>query len=151
YGITVSKSDNLLHSFSKTMSDNLTGDQTDTIRLHPVKDTSTMILENVLFATGESRLLEGSGTELDQLAEYLKQNSAITIRLTGHTANVVKPEDNRDLSRERAAAVRDYLTGRGIDLDRITAVGKGESQPIASNDTGEGRQKNRRTEITIIR
>ena len=151
YGITVSKSDYLLHSFSKTMSNDLTGDQTDTIRLHPVKDTSTLILENVLFATGEARLLEGSGTELDQLAEYLKQNSDITIRLTGHTDNVGKPEDNLDLSRERAAAVRDYLTGRGIDLDRITAVGKGESQPIASNDTGEGRQKNRRTEITIIR
>lgn len=151
YGITLSKNDYAIHSFNKTIQGDLHQDQTDTIGINPMEDSSTLILENVHFATGEARLLDGSGTELDLLAEYLSQNSPITIRLTGHTDNVGKPEDNMELSQKRANAVKNYLTGRGIDGARITAEGRGESQPIATNNTEEGKQKNRRTEITIIR
>lgn len=151
YGITVSKEDFTLRSYQRAIGNALTQDLMDTIRLESIPETSTLVLENVHFATGEARLLEGSEAELNQLAAYLREHQQLKIRLTGHTDNVGTTEDNLALSSARAHTVKSYLSERGIPEGRIMAEGKGESQPIASNDTPEGRQKNRRTEITIIR
>jgi outer membrane protein OmpA-like peptidoglycan-associated protein len=79
----------------------------------------------------------------------LKPNYVIEIG--GHTDNVGKDESNITLSQNRANAIKQYLVKKGINADRIIAKGYGESQPIATNDTDEGRQKNRRTEIKIIK
>lgn len=151
YGITITKNDFALHSFSITIRNDVEEDLSDTVLLSRIKDTHTLILENVHFATGEARLLEGSAVELDQLANFLLRNRSISIRLTGHTDNVGTAEDNLTLSVKRAEAVKNYLTRQGVDALRIEAKGQGESHPIATNDTPEGRQKNRRTVITIIR
>lgn len=151
YGITVSQEGFTFRSNQKVIGESLTQDMMDTIQLEPIPEISTMVLENVHFATGEARLLEGSEAELDQLAAYLNDHQQLSIRLIGHTDNVGTTEDNLALSSARARTVKSYLIGRGIPEERIIAEGKGESQPIATNDTPEGRQKNRRTEITIIR
>lgn len=150
YGITASKSGFTLLSFSRIIEDGIGQDLSDTLYLAPVTESTTVILENVHFETGESRLLEGSATELDLLAEYLLENPEISIILTGHTDNIGTTAANMNLSRERALSVKNYLVGKGVAKTRIEAQGMGESRPIASNDTEEGRQKNRRTEISII-
>lgn len=151
YGITVSKMDYSIHSFQRKMEDEVVQDLMDTILLQSVEETQTLILENVHFATGKAELLEGSEAELNQVAAYLNENPEFQIHLTGHTDSVGGEEDNLILSEARARAVKNYLIVRGIEPGRISAEGKGEEQPIATNDTPEGRQKNRRTELTIIR
>ena len=75
----------------------------------------------------------------------------MVIEISGHTDNVGDVEVNQRLSESRAKAVRAYLLKKGISGERVRAVGHGESQPIASNDTDEGKQKNRRTEVRILR
>ena len=69
---------------------------------------------------------------------------AVRVRVAGHTDNVGDPESNQQLSEERARAVRDYLVAGGIDGDRIESLGYGDRNPVASNATAEGRQRNRR-------
>ena len=104
----------------------------------------------VLFKTKEATLLPIAQTQLDKVAEALKsQGEDKTIVVEGHTDSQGKDSYNQDLSRRRAEAVRSYLVSRGIPDDMITAVGKGELEPIADNKTAEGRANNRRVEIEI--
>ncbi len=111
---------------------------------HPV------VLRNVFFDSGSAELRPESHYELDRLARLLKENYQLKIELRGHTDEVGSEADNRELSRRRAEAVRDYLIGKGIAEDRLKAVGFGESRPIADNDTEEGRRLNRRTEFVVL-
>ena len=85
-----------------------------------------------------------------ELVSYLKNKDDIRIEIAGHTDNVGKEADNIKLSRERADAIRNYVIKKGIPPARITAKGYGASQPVADNDTDEGRQANRRTEVRIL-
>ena len=110
----------------------------------------TYTLDNVFFDTGKSTLRPTSFDELDELVEVLNFNTAMVIEISGHTDNVGDVEGNQRLSESRAKTVRSYLLQKGITSDRVQAVGHGESQPIASNDTDEGKQKNRRTEVRIL-
>lgn len=151
YGITISKTEYVIHSYRREIGSAIDGDFTDTVYLMPMRDTQTMVLQNVLFETGEARLLPGSGTELDQVARYLREHPQWGVRLTGHTDSVGQAEDNLVLSKARAQSVKDYLVNQGVDPSKIAVEGKGESQPVATNETEEGRQRNRRTELTIIR
>lgn len=149
YGITVSEEDYAFRSYKIILDQGIDQDVTDTIRMAPIRNHNRIILENVQFETGEAQLLEASDVELNELAEYLTTNPDITIALTGHTDNVGQAADNLTLSQKRADAVKTYLIKHGIEGTRIEALGMGETQPIAPNDTPEGRQRNRRTEITI--
>jgi outer membrane protein OmpA-like peptidoglycan-associated protein len=107
-------------------------------------------LKNIFFETGLSKLTKESYTALNELVELMKVKKTMVIEISGHTDNVGNPETNQKLSADRAKAVRDYLIKQGIEPKRITAVGYGDSQPIADNDTPDGRQQNRRTEARII-
>lgn len=107
-------------------------------------------LKNVFFDTGKSTLRKESFASLDELAEIMKLKPRLIIEIAGHTDNVGSPESNLILSNDRANAVRDYLIRHGIDEKRVMAKGYGETQPVASNDTENGRQENRRTEVRII-
>jgi outer membrane protein OmpA-like peptidoglycan-associated protein len=84
------------------------------------------------------------------VVELLEKNPTLSIELGGHTDNVGKPEANQKLSEQRAKAVMVYLTNKGIEPSRLSYKGYGESQPVAPNDTEEGRATNRRTEIKIL-
>jgi outer membrane protein OmpA-like peptidoglycan-associated protein len=109
----------------------------------------TIRLENVFFSTNESTLLPNSYTELDQLVNYLKEEPKANIHISGHTDNTGNEELNFALSEARAAAVANYLSTKNILSTRISFSGHGSEMPIASNDTNEGKQQNRRVEFTI--
>jgi outer membrane protein OmpA-like peptidoglycan-associated protein len=87
---------------------------------------------------------------LNDLAEFMARKKNIKIEIAGHTDNVGDKDANQKLSQERAASVKAYLVKKGISTDRVIAKGYGDTQPMADNDTPEGKQKNRRTEIRVL-
>ncbi len=107
-------------------------------------------LKNVFFETGLSSLRKESFPALNELVDALKAKTNLVIEIAGHTDNVGTPESNQKLSTDRANSVRDYLIKHGIGPKRVTAKGYGETQPVASNETPDGRQQNRRTEVRIV-
>jgi outer membrane protein OmpA-like peptidoglycan-associated protein/tetratricopeptide (TPR) repeat protein len=121
-----------------------------TIELKNIKVGSKIALRNIFFDTGKSTLRPESNAELDRLVKLLKDVPSLKIELSGHTDNTGSASLNEKLSQERADAVVAYLVSKGIDKSRLTAKGYGSSRPVASNDTAEGRQLNRRTEFEII-
>lgn len=128
--------------------------------LHFVRDTFDLYLqhikpgikvkiENLFFATNKTYILPQSEQAMSDLANFLLENRTVTIRITGHTDAVGTDEANQILSEGRANAVRADLIKRGVEAERLEAEGKGEKEPVADNDTEEGRQLNRRVEFTI--
>lgn len=120
------------------------------VRLEPIVKKRAIILNNLYFATNETTILPESEQALNDLYEMLSDNPEVRIRIIGHTDAIGSDKDNQVLSEGRANSVRQAMLDRGIDADRIEAVGKGKSEPIATNDTEEGRQKNRRVEFVIL-
>ncbi len=118
-----------------------------TIKVEPPK---VYTLDNVFFDTGKSALRVASYKELDELVEHMTKKKSMVIEIAGHTDNVGSKESNQQLSEDRANAVRDYLLKKKIAPERVTAKGYGDTQPVAGNDTPDGKQKNRRTEVRII-
>lgn len=106
-------------------------------------------LPGLFFDTGKSTLKAGTKSNLAKIAGLLDQMDRVRIIVEGHTDSVGSTQMNQRLSEARARAVRDHLVEQGVDAEHITTVGRGESQPIATNDTSEGRSKNRRVEIVI--
>ncbi|QKI88395.1 OmpA family protein [Thiomicrorhabdus xiamenensis] len=90
-------------------------------------------------------------TQLNDYADYMKAVDDVTLKITGHTDSVGAKAYNQALSERRASAVKTYLEEQGIAGDRMTAIGMGESSPIASNKTKDGRAQNRRVEIEIVK
>lgn len=105
-------------------------------------------IENLEFETGKSSIKPASYAALDRVAEMLK-TKGFSLKLGGHTDNVGNPTKNMALSKDRAESVKQYLVNRGANPSKIEAVGYGQEQPIATNKTAAGRQKNRRVEFTI--
>lgn len=120
------------------------------VPLHPIRPGEKTILRNIFFDTDKYSLKPESKAELDRLLKLLNENISIRIQISGHTDNVGAPEHNRILSENRAKTVVEYLTANGIDKNRLTAKGYGETQPYATNSTEEGRAQNRRTEFMVI-
>jgi len=118
-----------------------------TIRYEPPK---VYTLDNVYFGVGKAKLRKESFAELNELVNYMKRRKNIEVEIAGHTDNTGSEEDNLKLSQRRADRVKKYLINEGIDARRIKAKGYGENQPVAGNNTKEGKQKNRRTEVRII-
>jgi len=115
-------------------------------------EPSRMItLDNVLFETGKATLKPSSFKELNELVDVMKNKKGMEIEIAGHTDNVGNSESNMKLSLERANAVRNYLIKHGIAANRVKAKGYGDTQPVAPNETAEGRKKNRRTEVRILK
>ena len=119
------------------------------IQLVPVKKGEVFIVRNLFFATNKTRILSRSEEALNDLYMYLARNPQVRIKIVGHTDSVGKDEANQKLSDGRANEVMKDLIERGISADRLQAEGRGETQPIDTNDTEEGRQNNRRVEIEI--
>lgn len=120
------------------------------VPMQPIEPGVAVDLKNVFFETGKFDLRPESKAELDKLIAFLTTNPNIRAELSGHTDNVGSPTANLTLSQNRAKAVVDYLVAGGIDASRLTSKGYGDTKPKAPNDTPENRQKNRRTEFTVI-
>lgn len=120
------------------------------IALHPIESGERIALRNVFFETGRWEILPESEYELAKVVDLLTKNPTLKIELGGHTDNVGRPEANQRLSEQRAKAVYDYLINKGIPSNRLSYKGYGETQPVATNDTDEGRRENRRTEIKVL-
>lgn len=119
------------------------------IRAEPWEQTERFSLTDIQFGPGKSNILETSGPTLDRLAEFLKGNKK-RILVTGHTDKTGDPETNKQLSIQRAEAVRAALVSRGIPEERITVEGKGSSQPLDRADSEAAYARNRRTEFRLL-
>ena len=107
-------------------------------------------IENLDFKAGDHRLNGSSRVALDELITELARNPAVSISLGGHTDNRGSAAANLQLSKKRVMSVVRYLVSNGVEPTRLKPYGYGESQPIVSNATPEGRMKNRRIEVSVI-
>jgi outer membrane protein OmpA-like peptidoglycan-associated protein len=106
-------------------------------------------LGDVLFASGTAELNSGGNNHLGKLAGFLNKYPDRTTLIEGYTDSVGSNDYNQGLSQRRAEAVKSYLVAQGIDASRVTASGKGESNPVGNNASVTGRQQNRRVEVII--
>ena len=126
---------------------------TDTlhIMMRPIhRVRRTLILKHMYFATDKSDILPASDPDLQILYNFLSENPRIRVMITGHTDNEGSDSYNQILSENRANSVKAEMIRRGIDPNRMETEGKGESEPIDTNDTPEGRQNNRRVQVTVL-
>lgn len=121
------------------------------IEVTKLEENVTVTLNNIFFDFDKSLLKPESGPELDRLVDLLKTNGSMQIEIAGHTDDMGAEQYNLALSERRARTVVAYLVRSGIDQNRITVQFFGESKPVDSNDTEEGRQKNRRVEFKILK
>src|SRR5690554_3697295 len=121
------------------------------IFMSPATKGISMVLENVQFKRGTSELLDdGSTAFIGELAGFLQENPGIRILLEGHTDNLGNVQLNKELSLNRASAIRDLLVQQGVEFQRVRIAGWGGAKPIESNQTEDGRTKNRRVEMVIV-
>jgi outer membrane protein OmpA-like peptidoglycan-associated protein len=106
-------------------------------------------MSDVLFDTGSFTLKPAAREKLAKVSGILLAHPGLTLQVEGHTDSVGSDEMNQRLSDQRAGSVREFLVGQGVDSSSITAEGFGKTEPIASNDSPEGRQRNRRVEIVV--
>ena len=107
----------------------------------------TIVLRGINFDFDKSAIKPEFEGVLDAAVEALKENPGVRVQVAGYTDSVGSDEYNQGLSERRANAVRDYLASHGIDASRLSAVGFGESNPVADNATEDGRAQNRRVEL----
>lgn len=151
YGITVKAEGYLFHSENLNIPPTTTYREINKdIKLKKVEVGSTIVLNNIFFDFNKATLRPESASELDRLVKLLTDLPTLKIEIAGHTDNIGASAYNKKLSEQRAKSVVDYLVGKGIAATRLTFVGYGFDKPIATNDTEEGRQMNRRTEFKII-
>ena len=123
----------------------------DTPRQATVDSRGCWVLKGVHFATGKADLTGSSAPPLDAVVRVLKANPSLRLEVQGHPDATGSLRLNQRLSEQRAQAVVAYFTGHGVDASRLTAKGYGPSRPAATNDTAEGRAKNRRVELKPLR
>lgn len=118
--------------------------------LQPVAVGSKIVLNNLFFDFNKAKLRKESFVELDKIYKFLKDKPDMQAEVSGYTDSKGNDKANLKLSADRAKAVVDYLVKKGINKARLTPKGYGKENPIASNDTDEGRQLNRRVELKIL-
>ena len=124
--------------------------QLENLQLRQTESGVVVTLGDVLFASGETVLLDGALSSLEEVVDLLQTEPDKQIRVEGHTDSQGAAEANLELSQKRADAVREALIGLGVAEDRITAMGMGEDFPIASNDDEAGRAQNRRVDVILL-
>ncbi len=120
------------------------------ISLIPAEAGNTIDLYNIYFKTNEHAILPESEPELQILLHFLTDHPELSVEIGGHTDNTGNREFNQTLSEKRAASVKQYLVEKGISQNRLTTKGYGFDQPVATNETEEGRARNRRTTMKIM-
>ncbi|HNP24376.1 MAG TPA: OmpA family protein [Panacibacter sp.] len=119
------------------------------IALQPIAVNVSAVLKNILFEFNSARLQPVSLIELDKLLQLMNDNPTVKVQINGYTDNTGSDAHNIQLSSDRARSVAAYLISKGINATRITSKGFGAANPVAGNDTEEGRALNRRTTFTI--
>ena len=115
-----------------------------------VKQLFKKALNGIQFETGKAKIKgKASFAILDDVVKVMQENPAYKLNIGGHTDNVGKPEKNMQLSKERAASVRDYLISKGVEESRLASAGYGDTQPVADNKTAKGRAENRRVAFVV--
>lgn len=152
YALNVSKSGYLFYS------QNFTPDFNQAIKpyiievpLQKIEIGGMVVLNNIFFETNMFNLLPESKSELGQLIQFLKENSAVSIEIAGYTDNIGDEKSNQILSENRAKTVYDYLVLNKVPMSSLSFKGYGESTPINDNSTEENRKNNRRTEFRIVK
>jgi outer membrane protein OmpA-like peptidoglycan-associated protein len=118
--------------------------------LKKVEVGTKVVLDKIYFETGKAILRPESDEALDQVLRFLQNNSSVKLEISGHTDNTGSLRVNQRLSKERAKAVVDYLVARGIPQEMLVYEGYADTQPVADNNTVEGRKQNRRVEFKVI-
>jgi outer membrane protein OmpA-like peptidoglycan-associated protein len=106
--------------------------------------------EALLFNSGSSQLKSSADSTLGSIAEVLKAHPSDHARIEGNTDSIGNEAMNENLSQMRAEAVKNALVSQGVSEDQLSTIGFGDSRPVASNQTSEGRAKNRRVELRIV-
>lgn len=151
YAVHIQREGYLFESHQYALDDPIHSDEEfeSIILLKPIALGSSSKLSNIYFAINKHEILPNSEADLSALTSFLKLNKQVKIEIEGHTDNTGNAESNLTLSDNRALAVKDYLLKNGIDTNRISTKGYGSNSPVASNETEEGRQLNRRTAFKI--
>ncbi len=158
YSLAVEKSDYAFYSANFSLSDVGTRLDPEVIKapLTPLvmdesdpEPNTPIVLNNIFFKYGEAELLPQSEPELARLLKLLVEHPLLQIQIRGHTDNIGSDGDNLQLSEDRAQTIYDYLVAEGVAATRMSYLGMGENEPIATNDTEIGRQSNRRTDFVI--
>ena len=161
YGLSVEMEDYIFQSryFDLAGINNALDPYVITVEMVPVPKAESpdivydtpVVLNNIFFETGSSKLKDVSMVEINRLSETLKSQPTLKILIKGHTDKVGGSSANKKLSEDRAKAVFNALATNGIELSRLSYIGVGEANPIDTNDTDAGRKSNRRTEFILIR
>lgn len=123
--------------------------QIDVLQAEATDRGLVVTLGDVLFESGQADLKAGATGNLDKLVAFLNKYPDRTVKIEGHTDNVGSNDANQILSQRRAESVKNYLTQQGVAAQRLATSGYGETQPLADNLSGSGRQQNRRVEVII--
>jgi len=134
-----------------TIEDTVNAVQEIKMKVSEVEEGKAYKMNDIRFATNSSDINESSKRVLDEFADYLKEHPTFHVEIGGHTDNIGDPDKNLVLSTDRAFEVFGYMQDQGVDSDRMTFKGYGQTKPLAPNDTPANRAKNRRTEFIISR
>ncbi|MBA3705041.1 MAG: PD40 domain-containing protein [Bacteroidetes bacterium] len=152
YGISVKAKGYLFHSENFNVLDTASYTEVNKdIQLKRLEVGNKIVLNNIFYDFDKATLRTESISELERLLTLMKENSTLQIEIASNTDSKGTDEYNQKLSQARAQSVVDYLIGKSISKERMIAKGYGETNPIATNDTDEGRQLNRRTEFKILK
>lgn len=123
---------------------------TQDLFLVPIETGATVVMNNIFFDFDRSAVQEDSYPELRRVVEFMNDNPGVEIEISGHTDSMGPTNYNQGLSERRARSVFDYLIENGVASDRVVSRGFGESNPVADNESDEGRAQNRRVEFKIL-
>lgn len=146
----------IVQELTKELTDNMEKDSAyavvqENIEMIPIKEGTVIRLNNIFFEANKAELKEESMASLDELASFLLDNKNIYAEIGGHTNGLPGDDFCQKLSNDRAKAVTEYLISKGVRPDHITWKGYGKTMPVATNATVEGRKKNQRVELKIIK
>jgi outer membrane protein OmpA-like peptidoglycan-associated protein len=123
--------------------------QLEILQARPTDRGLVLTLGDTLFATGKSEIKLGATANLDRLGDFLTEYPDRSASIEGFTDSVGSEDSNQVLSEHRAESVKRYLIRQGVQSERLSSAGRGENAPVADNESAEGRQQNRRVEVTI--